>query len=60
MLARLAESDAKIKALTIEHAEKVEALNKKLEEASKKAKENASKASRADSSTFTLEILELR
>jgi hypothetical protein len=59
-LPRLAESDERIKALMIDHADKVEALNKKLEEASKKAKDNASNASRADSSTFTLEILELR
>ena len=46
-----------MKKLVDEHAEKIASLNTKMEEASKKAKENAA---RADSSVFTLEILELR
>lgn len=60
LVRRLAESDAKMKALVVEHTEKVAALNAKLEEASKKAKENASKGTSADVNAFTLEILELR
>ena len=49
-----------MKTLVADHADKVAALNAKLEEASKKAKEQASKGTSADSSAFTLEILELR
>jgi hypothetical protein len=46
-----------MKKLVDEHAEKMATMNSKMEEASRKAKENAA---RADSSVFTLEILELR